>query len=212
MIPLRTKMIGDHHLSNCLLVAAAALALGIDLPTVVRGLEAVENVPFRMERIECGQPFSMFVDSADSPDRLAACLRAARQVAAGRVICVANADGAMPNEHRPLIGRILEKGTDIGLTTTSGYSPEPPLQAIHDVIDGYHRPAKAHAMPDRDQAIAWALSQAQPGDCVLIAGCTGQPSQRADGSSIDDAEFALQIVLADQQEAAEPKILRMLGD
>lgn len=61
-IPVRTAMIGDHHIYNCLMAAAAGLAEGIDLATIVRGLEAVRHVPGRLERIECGQPFGAFVD------------------------------------------------------------------------------------------------------------------------------------------------------
>ena len=64
-------MIGTHHVYNCLMAAAVGLAYGIDLPTVVRGLEAVDHVPGRLERIECGQPFGVFVDFAHTPDALA---------------------------------------------------------------------------------------------------------------------------------------------
>jgi UDP-N-acetylmuramoyl-L-alanyl-D-glutamate--2,6-diaminopimelate ligase len=202
MIPLRTHIIGDHHVSNCLLVAAAALALGVDLPTIVRGLEAVETLPLRMERIECGQPFGVFLDAANSPDRLAMCLKTLRQVTTGRVICVANADGTSRLEERPLIGRVLEKHAGIGLITTTGHGSGPALQSIHDVIDGYDRPARAHAMPDREQAIAWALSQAEPGDCVLIAGCDKRAKKT-------DADQVRNLLLDDAKEDIEQLIMRI---
>lgn len=208
-IPLRTRMIGEQHLSNCMLAAATALALGVDLPTIVRGLEAVESVPLRMERIECGQPFSVFVDVADSPDRLAACLKTVRRVARGRVICVANADG--PLDERPLIGRVLEKHAGLGLITTAGCS-EYALHAIHDVIDGYHRPAQAHAIPDRRQAIGWALAQAQEGDCVLIAGCRDRHPLRGGGQPVDDAEFVRRWMFNQSRDVLDQMILRMPGE
>ena len=75
-MPVRTQMIGTHHIYNCLTAAAVGLAYGIDLPTVVRGLEAVEYVPGRLQRIECGQPFGVFVDFAHTPDALTGCLTA----------------------------------------------------------------------------------------------------------------------------------------
>ena len=92
-IPVRTRMIGRHHVYNCLSAAAIGLAYGIDLPTVVRGLEAVECVPGRLQRIECGQPFGVFVDFAHTPDALIGCLKTLRQVTTGRLICVFGAGG-----------------------------------------------------------------------------------------------------------------------
>jgi len=206
MIPLRTRMIGDQHTSNCLLAAATALALGVDLATVVRGLEAVESIPGRMQRIECGQSFGVFLDVADSPDRLAVCLKTLRQVARGRTICVANADNPGPADERPWIGRVLERGASLGLITTSGRNYEPALQSIHDVLDGYDRPAKAHAIPDREQAIEWALSQARPGDCVLIAGCRDGKSPRS-AAGLDEADLARQWLCSDLSADAEGMII-----
>ena len=86
--PVRTRMIGDHHVSNCLAAAAVGLALGIDWQTIVRGMEAVERVPGRLERLECGQPFSVFVDAASSPESLALAIKTVRQVTRGRVMIV----------------------------------------------------------------------------------------------------------------------------
>ena len=87
-MPVRTRMIGTHHIYNCLTAAAVGLTYGLELAQVVRGLEAVESVPGRLQRIECGQPFSVFVDYAHTPDALAACLQALRKVTAGRLTCV----------------------------------------------------------------------------------------------------------------------------
>ncbi len=212
MIPLRTRMIGDHHISNCLLAAATALAMGVDLPTIVRGLEAVEAIELRMERIDCGQPFGVFADVADSPDRLSVCLKTLRPVTTGRVICVANADGNGPADQRPLIGRVLEKHAGLGLLTTNNSCDEFALNAIHDVIDGYRHPAKAHAIPNREQAIGWALSQAQAGDCVLIAGCRDGQVKRAEGAAMGDAEFVRQWLFNNPASDAEQMILRLHGE
>ncbi len=143
MIPVRTRMIGEQHVDNCLLVAAAALGMGIELPTIVRGLEAVQSVPRRLERIECGQRFGVFVDVADSPDRLSICLKTLKRLTPGRVICVADANIDGRADEHPLIGRVLERGAALGIITAGGASIEDSLPIIHDVIDGYDRPAKA---------------------------------------------------------------------
>jgi UDP-N-acetylmuramoyl-L-alanyl-D-glutamate--2,6-diaminopimelate ligase len=191
MIPVRTRMIGDHHVRNCLLAAATGLALGLDLPTIVHGLEAVEFVPRRLQRIECGQPFGVFVDVADSPDRLAIALQSLKRVTRGRLICVYGASPERPQDERPLIGRVAERGASLGIITASQQLGDEPLAAIHDVLDGYERPARAHVMPDRQHAITWALSQARPGDCVLIAGCRDHMVTFHNGRAepADDGQF-----------------------
>jgi UDP-N-acetylmuramoyl-L-alanyl-D-glutamate--2,6-diaminopimelate ligase len=205
-IPVRTQMIGDAHVSNCLAAAAMGLAMGIDLPTIVRGLEAVKRIPSRLDRIECGQDFSVYVDSADTPDRLAVCLQTMRQVTRGRVLCVYSAGDERPEGERPLLGRVAENAADIGIITNSGRQREPSLRVAHDILDGYERPAKAHAVPSRINAIQWALEKARPGDALLIAGGsrTGWLGEETQGT--DDLELA-RTWLHESGDSPGPKIL-----
>lgn len=189
-IPVSTRMIGDHHVYNCLSAAAVGLLLGIDLRTIVRGLESVDRVPGRLERIECGQPFSTFVDSAHTADSLAASLKALRQVTRGRLICVYGAEGGVRKDERPLLGRAVERCADLGIITTDRPGDEPPHEIAHDIIDGYAKAAKAHPLPDRARAIEYALSQAGPGDTVVIAGkgelpWANEDSRREEGDDAD---------------------------
>lgn len=178
-IPVRTSAIGDHHIYNCLAAAATGLVLGIDLVTVVRGLEQLDPLPGRLERLECGQPFRVFVDTSNTPDRLAAALGAVRGATQGRVICVFGAESAGDKSQRPSLGRVVEKMAHVGVLTSSQPRPEKPLQIVHDLLDGYERPAKAHILPDRKRAILFALEQARPGDAVLIAGTKDETSPGA---------------------------------
>lgn len=169
-VPVRTRMIGDHHVANCLSAAAVGLVLGLDVTQIARGLESVERVPGRLERIECGQPFGVFIDCADNADRLAVCLNSLRRAARGRLYCVLGCDSRQAPEELAILGRVVERGADLAVLTDGCEPTAQPLQRVHDVLDGYDRPARAHVIPSRDQAIRWALQQAQPGDNVLIAG------------------------------------------
>lgn len=169
-IPVCTRMLGDHHVYNCLSAAAVAIAWGIDLPTIVRGLEAVTSLPGRLERIDCGQPFQVYIETARTPDALTAALRTVRQVTRGRVICVFGAEGERNHDLRPQLGRVLEKLAHVRVLTSDNPRGESPLEIVHGLLDGFQRPGHALVRPDREAAITWALDQARPGDAVVVAG------------------------------------------
>jgi UDP-N-acetylmuramoyl-L-alanyl-D-glutamate--2,6-diaminopimelate ligase len=191
-MPVHTRMIGAHHIYNCLTAAAVGLAYEIDLPTVVRGLESVEYVPGRLQRIECGQPFSVFVDFAHTPDALAACLEALRQVTRGKLLCVFGAGGDRDRQKRPLMGRAVERGADAAVVTSDNPRNENPRAIIDDILEGFEQPRRAKVVVDRVAAIRAALALAQPGDCVLIAGKGHENHQIIGGKRIplDDCEIA----------------------
>ncbi len=169
-IPVRTGMIGDHHISNCLIAAAVGLAYGIDLHDIVRGLEAIKRVPGRLERIECGQPFSVFVDYAHTPDALACTLKTLRAVTDGKLICLFGAGGNRDRQKRPLMGRTVEQLADLAIITADNPRSEHPGTIVREILSGCDRPREFEVICDRAAAIVRALGLAEPGDCVVIAG------------------------------------------
>ena len=191
---VRTRMLGDQHIYNCLSAAAAALVMGVDLPTIARGLSAVESLPGRMESLACGQPFGVYVDSARTPDALAMILKDIRNTVSGKIYCVYGADGDSDPSIRPLLGRAAERFSQQTVITNDSPRWEEPLHVVHDLLDGYRRPEAARIMVNRREAIHWALSEAGPNDAVLITGRGDQTQQVIDGREIafDDREVAKQ--------------------
>jgi UDP-N-acetylmuramoyl-L-alanyl-D-glutamate--2,6-diaminopimelate ligase len=161
---------GDEIVRHCLAVASTCLVLGLKLADIVRGLESVTRIPGFLDRVVCGQPFSVYVDSSKTPEALAASLRAIRSETEGKVICVYGAPGEEMQAARPLLGRAAEMLADVSVITSTNPRGESPLKVAHDIIDGLSKPAGARVIPDRRRAIEWAISQAQPGDAILIAG------------------------------------------
>jgi UDP-N-acetylmuramoyl-L-alanyl-D-glutamate--2,6-diaminopimelate ligase len=191
-VPVRTQMIGRHHIYNCLLATTVGLAYGVELPKIVRTLEAAKHVPGRLQRIECGQPFSVFVDFAHTPDALAGCLQALRTVTQGRLICVFGDGDDGDESKRPLMGRTVEQGADMAIVTSGNPPGEDPMAIIQDLLSGFQHPDHAESISDRRAAIHRALSLAQVGDCVLIAG-KGYETYQIDGDenlSPDDHQIA----------------------
>ncbi|MHB0960458.1 MAG: UDP-N-acetylmuramoyl-L-alanyl-D-glutamate--2,6-diaminopimelate ligase [Pirellulaceae bacterium] len=191
-VPVRTRTIGDQFVYCCLSAVAVGLVMGVDLTTIVRGLESVEYVPGRLERLECGQEFSVFVDHAQTPSALALSLQALRQVTVGRIICVYGATHWQDLEQRAAMGRIAERGAHVGIITSNNPGHESPVEIAHDMLSGFRSPGRAHVIPNRKKAIHWALSEARPGDAVIITGKGDQPFQTVGKrqTHFDDREVA----------------------
>jgi UDP-N-acetylmuramoyl-L-alanyl-D-glutamate--2,6-diaminopimelate ligase len=162
---------GAYNVSNALVAAAAALALGIGLDTVVAGLESAPQVPGRLERIDEGQPFSVLVDYAHTPDSLAKAIAAVREVTPGRVITVFGCGGDRDPEKRPLMGRAAGEQSDAVVVTSDNPRSEDPVGIILRIEDGLRETGAAYTVEvDRRAAIARALDMAHAGDAVLVAG------------------------------------------
>jgi UDP-N-acetylmuramoyl-L-alanyl-D-glutamate--2,6-diaminopimelate ligase len=181
VIPVRTTLLGGHNVLNCLSAAAVASGYGISPDVIVRGLESVRELPGRLERIECGQPFGVFVDEAQSPEALDTALRTLRATGIGRLFCVLSPAPEHDRTTRTRFGLVADEWCDQTLVTA------PPRRtfarpSLDDVCSGFHDAARRTVVDDRADAIRKALVAARPGDCVLIAG------QGSETYSIGDRE------------------------
>jgi UDP-N-acetylmuramoyl-L-alanyl-D-glutamate--2,6-diaminopimelate ligase len=193
-VGVRTAIVGDHHVENCLAAAATALAYGIDLKAIALGLEAVDRLPGRMERVSCGQDFAVVIDASNSADSLRASLRAARNTTSGRLICVFGAEDEGDDSRLRAIGRVLGAMSDIAVVTTNGLRDGVHRSCIA-IRSGLADPRKARVILDRSQAIGWALSEATAGDTVLIAGMGERPHTPCDAAGmLSDIDIVKEIL------------------
>ncbi len=162
---------GAYNVSNALVAAGCALALGIDLDTVAAGLSEAPQVPGRLERVDEGQDFTVLVDYAHTPDSLAKAIAAVRAVTPGRVITVFGCGGDRDPEKRPLMGAAAGAGSDVVVVTSDNPRSEDPVGIILQIEDGLRGADVEHTVEvDRRSAIAYAIGVARSGDAVLIAG------------------------------------------
>lgn len=169
-VPVRTGMIGKQHIYNCLAATSVGLTLGIDLATIARGIEQASEIPGRMQVLRCGQPFGVWIDSAHTPSQLATALRAIRGVVDGQIWCVVSTADGQSSLHRKQMGQVAERAGDQCVLTRSDSSHAIDFEPIHQMLDGFSESAKPQIIPNRFKAIQWALSNARPGDAVLISG------------------------------------------
>jgi UDP-N-acetylmuramoyl-L-alanyl-D-glutamate--2,6-diaminopimelate ligase len=187
-IEVETTLRGGFNVLNALGAVAAGLLLDVDENDVADGIAGVRGVPGRFEAVDEGQPFTVLVDYAHTPDSLATVLDAARGLTAGRVIAVFGAGGDRDRGKRPLMGRVAVDRADVVIVTSDNPRSEDPLAIIQDVLQGAG--LEAEIDPDRRGAIERALTLAEEGDVVVIAGKGHEQGQEIGGevTAFDDRE------------------------
>ncbi len=194
---VRMPLAGAYNVSNALVAAGCAIELGIDLDVVVEGLETAPQVPGRLERISCGQPFSVVVDYAHTPDSLAKAVEALQAVTEGRVIVVFGCGGDRDIDKRPLMGAAAGKAAHHTVITSDNPRTEDPVGIILQIEDGIRPTGGSYEIEvDRRRAIERAIGLAQPGDAVLIAGKGHEDYQIFADRTIhfDDREVAREVL------------------
>lgn len=166
---VRLPLIGLYNVYNALGALAAAVSTGLDLRECVTALANAPQVPGRLERVSSGRRFQVFVDYAHTPDALENVLQALRSLKPSRIITVFGCGGDRDRLKRPLMGRAAEKLSDFCVVTSDNPRTEDPQRILADIVTGMRSTAR-EVIADRAEAIHRAVSLAQPGDVVLIAG------------------------------------------
>ncbi len=193
---LRIRLPGRFNVANALAAAGAATLLRLPQEAIAEGLEAVDGVPGRFQSVGNGQPFSVIVDYAHTPDGLARVLSAAADLARGpypstpspgRVVAVFGCGGDRDRGKRPLMGEAAGRHADLVFITSDNPRSEAPLEIIAEIEEGLvTAPPRLgyHKVPEREEAIRRALFEAGPGDVVVIAGKGHETYQEIAGRTI----------------------------
>lgn len=169
-IEIILPLIGMHNVYNALAAAAACMTLGIGLETIKKGLSMFNNVPGRLERIDCGQDFKVFIDYAHNPNALEVVLRALRQLNPRRILLVFGCGGDRDRGKRPQMGHVAERLADRFWITNDNPRTEDPMDIITEIKSGIKSKKLYTIQPDRRLAITEAIREAEKGDIVIIAG------------------------------------------
>jgi UDP-N-acetylmuramoyl-L-alanyl-D-glutamate--2,6-diaminopimelate ligase len=193
---LTTSLVGPFNVENTIAAAATAHLAGFSFDTIVAGLNDTVNVPGRMEAVDAGQPFTVLVDYAHTPDALERVLHASRSLIGpgGRVLVVYGCGGDRDRAKRPLMGAVAARSADRAFLTSDNPRSEAPEAIAADVLAGVPPANQPRVELDRRIAIQDALAAARPGDVVVIAGKGHEPGQHIGGSTrpFDDRLVARQ--------------------
>ena len=163
----------QHNVLNVLAALSVVSEQGLPLEEIIPHVLSFAQVPGRMEQIEEGQDFRVFVDYAHTPDALFNVLSSVANLTKGRVISVFGCGGDRDRLKRPLMGEIASKFSDIVVITSDNPRSEDPeiiLREIENGIDRKMGKAKVVTISDRSDAIGAAVKMAEAGDLILIMG------------------------------------------
>ena len=165
---LNVRLAGEFNAYNALAATAAALAEGIPVDVIACGIDNLETVPGRLEAVNFQQEFSIFIDFAHTPDGLEKVLHTLSQMPHRKLITVFGCPGDRDRAKRPVMGRIAEVYSDIVILTSDNPASESPEAIIQEIRAGME--SEPIILPERSEAVRYALSLAQKGDIVLLAG------------------------------------------
>lgn len=194
---LESKLTGLFNVYNLLGAFASGITLGLSPDEAAAGLASCTAVPGRFERVDEGQPFLVVVDYAHTDDALINLIAAARALRPKRVITLFGCGGDRDRAKRPMMGQAAGEGSDLVILTSDNPRSEDPLAILNDALVGVRRTdTKVIVEPDRETAIRKAVSEAGPGDIILLAGKGHEPYQvlRDRTIAFDDREVARRIL------------------
>lgn len=183
--PVVLPLHGAFNLENALCAVSCAMALGIPAADAVASLATFQGAGGRMERVDMGQPFNVFLDFTVTPAAYEKTLAAARTLTNNRLLVLTGSCGDRMKEKRPLVGKLCADLADVVVVSNEDPYTEDPEKIIDDVLSGIPGSVKLYRsaseamnasgkycvrISDRRDAIMFILKEARPGDTVLLCG------------------------------------------
>lgn len=179
---INLKMPALHNVYNALAAATCAGILGVKLDVIAKGLEALEKVDGRLERVAEYRGGEVFVDFAHTPDGLEKSLSSLKKLCGGNLYCLFGCGGNRDTAKRPLMGEVAAKYADFVIITSDNPRYEDPYEIISQIEAGIKPSGKKYVtVTDREVATEYALNLLNQDDILLVAGKGGENYQEIMG-------------------------------
>jgi UDP-N-acetylmuramoyl-L-alanyl-D-glutamate--2,6-diaminopimelate ligase len=200
LIETSTTLRGGYNFDNLLMAIAIAVESGVDPIDIAAIVPKISGAAGRFEEVSVGQDFNAFVDYAHTPDAVSNVLKSIQEFTTGKVIAVLGCGGDRDASKRPLMGKALIENADIAIFTSDNPRSEEPSEILRQMVGGISVVNQSQVIDDRANAIAYAVSVAEPGDTVAILGKGHELGQEIKGKVLD---FDDRLVLAQAIEAKQ---------
>ena len=189
---IKSKLIGEYNLENILASIAAAKSLSIDDEIIIKGIETLEAIDGRLQRVQA-KDFTVFVDYAHTDDALENVLNTIGSIATRRIITVFGCGGDRDKSKRTRMAKVAERLSSVVIVTSDNPRSEEPMNIIEDMLSESTDRSSFIIEVNRTSAIKKAILLADKGDIILIAGKGHEKYQIIKGEKMifDDTEEAL---------------------
>ena len=165
------KMTGMFNVYNALAAASCAMIMGFSPESIRTGLENITSVPGRIEMLPTGTAYKVILDYSHSPDALKNILETVREFTRGRLIALYGCGGDRDQGKRPIMGEIGGQLADLCILTSDNPRSEDPMSILQSIEEGIKPTGKPYVViENRRDAIRYALTTAEPGDVIVLAG------------------------------------------
>ncbi|MBR2219718.1 MAG: UDP-N-acetylmuramyl-tripeptide synthetase, partial [Phascolarctobacterium sp.] len=194
---LNLKITGEFNVYNVMSAVACLLAEKVDKEIICDVLNGFDGVPGRFQLVEAGQPYTVIVDYAHTPDGLDNVLKTARSITKGKLWAIFGCGGDRDNKKRPIMGGIALDLADKVVVTSDNPRTEEPEKIIDQIFVALQDvPAgkEVYRISDRREAIEYVLANAEADDVIMIAGKGHENYQILKDRTIhfDDREVVLE--------------------
>lgn len=170
-IDIQLNTPGKFTVYNALASASCAIALGLDLNSIKKGLETIKGVRGRFELIPTNRDFTVIIDYAHTPDGLENVLKTIKDFSLGRIVVLFGAGGNRDKSKRPDMGEVVGRYADYSIITSDNPRYENPKDIINDILKGIKNTnIEYKIIVDRKEAIKYALYNARPKDIIIFFG------------------------------------------
>ncbi|OGD24912.1 hypothetical protein A2819_02710 [Candidatus Azambacteria bacterium RIFCSPHIGHO2_01_FULL_40_24] len=176
LMPYQINILGKFNVYNALPAIVIGSIFGVSNERIYEGLKNLKNIPGRMEKINEGQDFTVFVDYAHEKEGMSAVLETANEITAGKVIVLLGAEGGGRDKaKRPILGEIAGKYADFIIVSNVDPYEDDPKEICEDIAVAAEKFGKTRGKNlfvtlDRREGIKKAISLANKNDVVLITG------------------------------------------
>ncbi len=203
LMPLTLSIPGDHVARAALAAVATSWMFDFSVPEAIAGIESLESIPGRMQRLSQAVDVPLYIDAGETPDRVAVALHAINQHQLGPVTAVVDLSRSLDPQWRQRLGEVLDRGARQIVLSASDMPLEMAQSVAMDVLGGCRSPGRVQVIPDREAAIRWAVENTDQGSIVL-SGCGISSWVDRDGRMVTDETIAKQAISQQNQRTPTP--------